>query len=236
VSADLAKIKQVYNEHPPPPIPREVVTNGAGGAPADASVLSTPAAAEVTPDKPDDKEKVEEAKPSVPSTPPRNAGSQTQVSNDGFVRPGRKHTADATVTPMTQAEIATSNSYSALSLESLGSTRNHAASSPGKFPSKKKSKRNLTESFNKQVDERLVLFNEEEERQRQVYLEEEIERLARQEQEASHLAGLAGIGTDEDTQFDDLMQLDDEDEYNNVTKAEDLWHNANEESDFDMKK
>jgi hypothetical protein len=50
VSADLAKIKQVYNEHPPPPIPREVVTNGAGGASADASVLSTPAAAEVTPD------------------------------------------------------------------------------------------------------------------------------------------------------------------------------------------
>jgi hypothetical protein len=49
VSADLAKIKQVYNEHPPPPIPREVVTNGAGG---DALVLSTPAAAEVTPVNP----------------------------------------------------------------------------------------------------------------------------------------------------------------------------------------
>jgi hypothetical protein len=32
------------------------------------------------------------------------------------------------------------------------------------------------------------------------------------------------------------MQLDDEDEYNNVTKAEDLWQNANEESDFYMKK
>jgi hypothetical protein len=175
VSADLAKIKQVYNKHPPPPNPREVVTNGAGGAPADASVLSMPAAAEVTPDKPDDEEKVEEAKPSVPSTPPRNAGSQTQVSNDGFVIPGRKHTADATVTPVTQAEIATSNSYSALSLESLGSTRNRAASSPGKSPSKKKSKRNLTESFNKQVDESLVLFKEEEERQRQVHLEEEIE-------------------------------------------------------------
>jgi hypothetical protein len=114
-------------------------------------------------DKPDDKEKVEEAKPSVPSTPPRNAGSQTQVSNDGFVTPGRKHTADATATPMTQAEIATSNSYSAFSLESLGLTRNRAASSPGKSPSKKKSKRNLTELFNKQVDESLVLFNEEEE-------------------------------------------------------------------------
>ena len=47
VSADLAKIKQVYNENPPPPIPREVVTSGAGSAPADASVLSTPAAADV---------------------------------------------------------------------------------------------------------------------------------------------------------------------------------------------
>jgi hypothetical protein len=138
-------------------------------------VLSTPAAAKVTPDKPDHEEKVEEAKPSVSSTPPRNAGSQTQVSNDGFVTPGRKHMADATATPMTQAEIATSNSYSAFSLESLGSTRNRAASSPGKSPFKKKSKRNLTESFNKQVDESLVLFNDEEERQRQVHLEEEIE-------------------------------------------------------------
>jgi hypothetical protein len=32
------------------------------------------------------------------------------------------------------------------------------------------------------------------------------------------------------------MQIDDEDEYNNVTKAEDLWQNANEESDFNMEK
>jgi uncharacterized protein YciI len=47
---------------------------------------------------------------------------------------------------------------------------------------------------------------------------------------------LAGLGPDEDAQFDDLMQLDDEDEFNNVTEAEYLWHNANEESDFDMKK
>jgi hypothetical protein len=236
VSADLAKIKQVYNENPPPPIPREVVTNGAGGAPADASVLSTPATAEVTPDKPDDEEKVEETKPSVPSTPPRNVGSQAQVPNDGFVTPSRKHTADANATPVTQAQIATSNSFSAFSLESLGSTRNRAASSPGKSPSKKKSKRTLTEALNKQVDASLARFNEEEERQKQIHLEEEIERQARQEQEANHLAGLAGFGTDEDAQFDDSMQLDDEDEYNNVTEAEDLWQNANEESDFNMKK
>jgi hypothetical protein len=175
VSADLAKIKQVYNENPPPPIPREVVTNGAGGAPADASVLSTPATAEVTPDKPDDEEKVEETKPSVPSTPPRNVGSQAQVPNDGFVTPSRKHTADANATPVTQAQIATSNSFSAFSLESLGSTRNRAASSPGKSPSKKKSKRTLTEALNKQVDASLARFNEEEERQKQIHLEEEIE-------------------------------------------------------------
>jgi hypothetical protein len=67
-------------------------------------------------------------------------------------------------------------------------------------------------------------------------LEEELERQARQEQEANHLAGLAGLGTEEDAQFDDVMQQDDEHESKNVTEAENLWQNAFEESDFDMKK
>ena len=189
-----------------------------------------------TPNKPDDEEKAEEVKPSVPSTPPRNVRSQAQVSDDGYVTPGRKHTVDANATPVTQAEIVeTSNSYSAFSLESLGSTRNRASSSPSKSPSKKKSKRNLTDSFNKQVDARLALFTQEEERQRHIHMQEEIDRQARQEQEANYLAGLAGLGTDEDAQFDDVMQENDEDEYSNVTEAENLWQNAFEESDFDMK-
>jgi hypothetical protein len=251
VADTLEKARQL-REANPPPIPAEVFTNdaqrssdgqqatttdnGAGGALAEASVLSTTATAEVTPDKPDEEEKVEEAKTSVPSTPPRNAGSQAQVSNDGFVTPGRKHTADANTTPVTQAEIETRNSYSALALESLRSTRNRATTSPSKSPSKKKSKRNLTESFKEQVDARLSLFKEEEERKRQIHLEEELERQARQEQEANHLAGLAGLGTEEDAQFDDVMQQDDEHESKNVTEAENLWQNAFEESDFDMKK